>query len=254
MDAPGQSEVVDRPSIKAKPAPADAVFPEAGSGCIGVLMLDTRFARLPGDIGHPAAFGGRARRMVVPGASPREIVASAQDLRRTGAAARFVDAARQLQADGARAITTSCGFLVLLQDELSAAVGVPVVSSSLLQLPALLERERQVGVLTIDAQVLGREHLSAAGVPASRLQDVVVQGVDPAGEFATAILRNDPCMDADAACADVVAAAQALRARAPSLRVAVLECTNMPPHAAAVEAATGLRLLSLLDDPVLRGA
>jgi hypothetical protein len=33
----------------------------------------------------------------------------------------------------------------------------------------------------------------------------------------------------------------------------VLECTNLPPYAGAIEAATGLRLHSLLDWPLLRG-
>jgi hypothetical protein len=66
-------------------------------------------------------------------------------------------------------ITTSCGFLVLLQRELQAAVNVPVVTSSLLQLPALLGREPCVGVRAISAEHLGHEHLLSAGVPKARL-------------------------------------------------------------------------------------
>jgi hypothetical protein len=245
---------VDRLRIKANPAPPDAVFPGASAaGSVGILMLDTRFPRLPGDIGHPAAFGGRAHRLVVPGAYPRSIVATAADLRASGAAQRFAAAARELQALGVRAITTSCGFLVLLQHELAAAVDVPVVTSSLLQLPALLQAQAQVGVLTINAAVLGPGHLLAAGVPPDRLADVVIEGVDADGAFAGPILRNEPAMDTAAARADVVAAAVRLRGRAPGLRCAVLECTNMPPHAQAAAEASGLQLLSLHDDAVLRG-
>jgi len=140
---------------------------------------------------------------------------------------------------------------VLLQRELQAVAGVPVVTSSLLQLPALLEREPSVGVLTISAASLGDEHLLAAGVPVDRLGDVVVQGVDPQGEFASAILGNWPEMDLARASADVVAAAMQLQRRAPKLATVVLECTNMPPYADAVRAATGLRVLGLADSPVL---
>lgn len=217
-----------------------------------MLMLDTRFPRWHGDIGHPDSFGCRVRHAVVAGAWPASVVASAQALRASGLASRFIEQAQRLEAEGAFAITTSCGFLVLFQHELQAAVRVPVVTSSLLQLPALLRLHAQVGVLTISAAQLDSEHLRSAGVPASRLDDVVVQGLDPDGAFARPILANLPERDFDAAELEVVRAACALRARAPALRAAVLECTNLPPHAAAAAAASGLTLHSLLGEPRLR--
>ncbi len=241
-----------RVRIRAIPAPTDAVLPQAAGGFVGVLMLDTRFPRLAGDIGHPGSFGGAVRHRVVQGAVPLRVVTSAQALRESELGAAFIEAARELAAQGARALTTSCGFLVLLQDELQAAVPVPVVTSSLLHLPLLLAREQQVGVLTISAERLGEDHLLAAGVPRERLADVVVQGVDPEGPFARAILGNEPSMDVEGAARDVVQAALALHRRAPQLRSAVLECTNMPPHAQAARQASGLRLLSLFDDERLR--
>ena len=234
-------------SLSAIPGQADAVFPEAGQGFLGIVMLDTRFPRPPGDVGHPATFPVPVRQRVVQGALPRRVVASAEALRASGLAELFTDAMRRLEAEGARALTTSCGFLVLLQRQLQAAVRVPVVSSSLLQLPSALEREPQVGVLTISAEHLTDEYLRAAGVPAARMPDVVVQGVDPLGPFATAILGNLPTLDLAAAESDVVAAALALHRRAPGLRTIVLECTNMPPYTEAVRAATGCAVLSLLD-------
>lgn len=220
-------------------------------GFLGVVMLDTRFPRPPGDVGHPGAFGVPVRRHVVQGAWPGTIVQTAAGLRAAGVAPAFVRAVQALQAEGARAVTTSCGFLVLLQDELQAAARVPVVTSSLLQLPGLLARHHKVGVLTISAAALGPEHLLAAGVPANRLGGVVVQGVEPAGEFATAILGNRDTMDLERAGQDVVDAARALKLREPSLQSVVLECTNMPPYRQAVEAATGLKTWALTDDEKL---
>jgi hypothetical protein len=217
-------------------------------GFLGVVMLDTRFPRPPGDVGHPDAFGVPVRQRVVRGAWPGTIVRTAAGLRAAGVAPAFVHAVQALEAEGARAITTSCGFLVLLQDELQAAARVPVVTSSLLQLPGLLARQPKVGVLTISAAALGPEHLLAAGVPVNRLGDVVVQGVVPAGEFATAILGNHGAMDLERAGRDVVDAAMALKQREPSLQAVVLECTNMPPYRQALEAATGLKTWALTDD------
>jgi hypothetical protein len=224
------------------------VLPESGGGgFLGVVMLDTCFPRPPGDVGHPDTFGVPVRRRIVPGAVPRRVVASAASLLASGLHLRFVEAMQALEAEGACALTTSCGFLVLLQRELQAAVRVPVVSSSLLQLPALLQSQAQVGVLTISAEHLSGDYLLAAGVPQTRLGDVVLQGVDPQGEFASAILGNRPEMDIVQAGRDVVAAAVALRARAPGLRTLVLECTNMPPYAQAIREATGFEVRSLLD-------
>ena len=129
-----------------------------------------------------------------------------------------------------------------------------MVSSSLLQLPELLRAESRAGVLTISATGLDSAYLAAAGVGPQQLGQVVVQGVDAQGEFAGAILGNCVDFDQQAAQAEVVAAAVALKDRAPDLRTVVLECTNMPPYADAIRQATGLRVLSLVDSPVLRAA
>jgi hypothetical protein len=235
--------------ISASCGPADAVLPQAhpGDGLLGLVMLDTRFPRPPGDLGRADAWPWPVRCRVVQGAWPAEVVVSAQTLRASSLVPAFVQAMRELQGAGARAIVTSCGFLVLLQRELQQAVQVPVVSSSLLELPRLLAREKQVGVLTISVERLGQEHLLAAGVARERWDDVLVQGVDPQGEFASAILGNREQMDRPRAGADVVSAARALKARAPRLRTVVLECTNMPPYADAIREATGLEIVSLRD-------
>lgn len=228
-------------------APLGAVA-AGNTGFLGVVMLDTKFPRPPGDIGHPDSFSVPASRRIVRGAWPDKVVQSAAGLRAGRVVPAFVFVVRAMERDGAKAITTSCGFLVLLQKELQAAVKVPVITSSLMQLPGLLATQQKVGVLTISAGRLGLEHLRAAGVPKERLKDVVVQGVDPQGEFALAILGNRGSMDLEKAATDVVAAAIALKQREPSLNSVVLECTNMPPYRAAIEVATGLRTFALTDD------
>ena len=215
---------------------------------LGVVMLDTRFPRPLGDLGNPATWSVPVNVRVVRGIWPDKVVQSAAGLHAGRVGQAFVAVVQALVREGAVAVTTSCGFLVLLQKELQAGVRVPVQTSSLLQLPRLLAAQRRVGVLTIAAGKLGREHLRAAGVPRERLADVVIQGVDPKGEFATRILGNQPELDLEKARADVVAAAVALKAREPSLTDVVLECTNMPPYRAAVEEATGLKTWCLLDD------
>lgn len=200
------------------------------SGFLGVIMLDTRFPRPPGDIGAAETWvraGIPFQRRVVPGASARRVVQQ-QD---PALLAPFIQAAQSLAAEGARLITTSCGFLAAWQAQLQAAVGVPVITSSLLQCAGLA----RPGIVTFDADALHPALLRQAGVPAG----TPVEGLAPGCELQARILADDPVLDLAQAQADVVAAALRLVARQPQIQHLVLECTNMPPYRLAVQQATG---------------
>lgn len=197
---------------------------------LGVLMLETRFPRVPGDIGHPATFAHAVRYAVVRGASPQRVVREGDG----SLLAPFVEVGLGLAGHGVDAITTSCGFLVLFQRELQAALPVPVWTSSLL----LLAQLGSAGVVTVDAASLGPAHLQAAGAdPATP-----IEGLAAGCAFQRTLLDDEPTLDSADAEAQTVAAARRLVARHPGLTDLVLECTNMPPYADAVRAATGRRV------------
>jgi Asp/Glu/Hydantoin racemase len=202
---------------------------------LGVLMLETRFPRLVGDIGNPETFDFPVRYAVVRGASAQRVVRERDPL----LLQPFIDAGRELVHAGAGAIATSCGFLVLFQQALQDALSVPVWSSSLLLLPELqaaLPAGRSVGVVTVDAQAFGASHLSAAHVSI----ETPVEGLAPGCAFQRGLLEDEPTLDAESARTSTVAAARRLVARRRDVAALVLECTNMPPYAAAVRRATGL--------------
>jgi Asp/Glu/hydantoin racemase len=199
---------------------------------LGILMLEARFPRIPGDMGNAGTWGFPVQYRVVRGASPGRVVLRHAD----GLLGAFVDAARDLVAHGVDGITTNCGFLSLFQDELAAAVSVPVATSSLMQV-ALVNRRlppgRRAGILTISAATLTAEHLAKAGVP----EGTPVTGLE-GSTFARAILGDEEALDVAAAQAENVAAAGRLAAEGAS--AIVLECTNMSPYAAAIREASGL--------------
>jgi Asp/Glu/hydantoin racemase len=132
---------------------------------------------------------------------------------------------------GARLITTSCGFLAAWQAELQAAVDVPVLTSSLLQCTHL----SSPGIVTFDAASLHADLLLRAGVPAG----TPVQGLRPGCELQSRILNDDTVLDMQRASDDVVEAAVRLVAIHPEVKQVVLECTNMPPYRDGVAQATG---------------
>lgn len=200
------------------------------SAFVGVLMLDTRFPRPPGDIGAAQTYaraGIPVRFLTVAGASPVRVVQQAD----ASLIRPFVDGARRLAQEGAALVTTSCGFLASFQDALAAAVPVPVLTSSLLQAGSLA----RPGIVTFDAAALGPHILQAAGVPAG----TPVAGLQPGCEFHRRILANDTTLDFAEAQRDVVEAAERLVEQHPGIGNIVFECTNMPPYREAVARATG---------------
>ncbi|NCO20704.1 MAG: aspartate/glutamate racemase family protein [Rhodobacterales bacterium] len=209
---------------------------------VGLLMLDTRFPRIPGDVGNMASFNFPILARVVRGATPSRVVQQ----RAEGLLAAFIDAGRCLVADGVDGVVANCGFLALYQRELAAGIGVPVLSSSLMQVGmvnALLPAGRRAGVLTVSASALRPDVLAAAGVP----PDTPIGGTENGSEFTRVLLNDLPEMDVPAACADIVAAARGLCAAYPDLGALVLECTNMAPYGADITAATGLPTFSMVN-------
>lgn len=202
----------------------------AARGFVGVLMLDTRFPRPPGDVGSPHTYaraGMPVRFATVAGASAARVVGR-RDASLLGS---FIDAARELERDGATLITTSCGFLAAFQDAIAQAVRVPVITSSLLQVRDL----ESPGIVTFDAAALDRRILKAAHVPAG----TPFEGLRPGCELHRRILNDDETLDVREAERNVVDAAERLVRRHPETRSLVLECTNMPPYRDAVAQATG---------------
>ncbi len=192
-------------------------------------MLEARFPRIPGDVGNAGTWPFPVLYRVVKDASPDRVVRRGAE----GLLPAFIEAARELVATGADGITTNCGFLSVYQEEIAAAVGVPVATSSLMQAPmiqALLPPGRRVGILTISKATLSEAHLAAARVP----QGTPVQGTDGGREFTRVILGDEPELDIGAAEADLIEAGEALVAAHPDVGALLLECTNMCPYAAAL--------------------
>ncbi len=203
---------------------------------LGILMLDARFPRIPGDMGNATTWPFPVLYRVVRGASPERVVLQGA----RGLLDDFIAAAQDLVALGAEAITTNCGFLALFQAELAAAVRVPVATSSLMQVPwvqATLPPGKRVGVLTVSKASLTPAHLIAAGVPA----DTPIIGTEGGREFFRVLITAEK-QDLDVALAerDILTAGRELLAAHRDIGAIVLECTNMPPYAAALQAACGL--------------
>jgi hypothetical protein len=210
---------------------------------VGVLMLDTRFPRIPGDMGHAATFPFPVRYHRVPGADPDRVV-------RRGAAGllpAFIQGARALEGEGVGAITTNCGFLVTFQREIAASVRVPVFTSSLLLVPLvhrMLPAGKRVGIMTVSGATLGPEHLQGAGI--GNEIPIAVDGLETEKEFTRVLLDDELVLDVDLAREEQVRVARRLVALHPDVGAIVLECTNMPPYTADIQRETGLPVFDIV--------
>ncbi len=203
---------------------------------IGILMLDTVFPRIPGDIGHAGTFPFPVLYHRVRNASPTRVVREGDPALLEG----FVEGARQLEASGVLAITTGCGFLSLFQRQLAEAVRVPVFTSALMLVPMvsrMLGPDRAVGIMTVDSASLGPRHLRAAGI--TEEIPIVIAGLEKGQAFTHVLLDNRLELDVEAARREHIEAARDLVDRHPEVGAIVLECTNMPPYAASNREVTG---------------
>ncbi|GBC63889.1 aspartate/glutamate racemase family protein [Desulfonema ishimotonii] len=203
---------------------------------IGIIMLDTVFPRIPGDIGNAATFPFPVLYRIVRGASPQRVVKAADP----ALLGPFIEAARELEKEGVSAIATSCGFLAVFHRELTDAVRIPVFTSSLLQARtafSVIGKDRKVGVLTARRQSLTEQHLAGVGIEALPL---VIEGMETADEFTAVFIEGKTELDVEKCEGEMIAAAGRLIRAAPETGAIVLECTNMPPFARAVQRAVRL--------------
>ena len=208
-------------------------------GPLGILMLDTRFPRIVGDIGNKQSFDFPVIFRRMEGIGSADAVSAHPDRPRVLAALEAN--ARALADEGAVGLSTSCGFLALYQDDLAARSPVPVATSALLLIKQLVGRK--VGVITASARNLTAAHFAAVGAPT----DTPFVGLPEDSSFARTFIGNATTLDRDQVEREAVAAGRELLARHPGVDTIVLECTNLPPYKPALEEALGLPVFDVLD-------
>ena len=195
----------------------------------GILMLDTKWPRPPGDTGNAETWPFPVIYKVVPGASARVVIHE----QGRGLGQAFLDGAAELVKAGADGITTTGGFLAIFQDQLAAHVKVPVASSSLLQIPLvqrLLPPGKRVGVLSVHGDRITPEHWQACGAPL----DTPVAGTEGGREFTRVLLQDEIEMDYALAEQDILEAGEKLLKKHPEVGALVLECHNLAPYSRAL--------------------
>lgn len=206
---------------------------------VGIVMLDADIPRPLGDVGNPQSYPFAVEMAVCQGATSNQVVEHAAG----GLVPALTETARMLERNGVRAVSTCCGFLAIHQRELAAALHVPVATSSLLQVPMILQMlqpDQLVGVVTANGSTLGNEHLAAVGIGEHLQHRVQVIGLEKTQHLYPVLMGKNGHLDQKLAEDEVLLAVrQALKER-PRIGAFVMECTNLPPYSEAVRTMTGL--------------
>jgi len=211
-------------------------------------MLDTAFPRLSGDAGNADSYSMPVAIKVVNGVDSLDIVINAQPSDEI--VDKFCAAAQSLQTQGAKAIVSTCGFLVSVQNAIASSVTIPVMLSPLTLYPTIyaVVGNRPIGIITASKSCLGTLALGAAGIQS---KNVRIAGMEDCSIFSkTFIVQKElQCTNIDqvALQKSVVGKAQILVDEFPEVSAIILECGNLPPYANAIENAIGRPVFSILD-------
>jgi Asp/Glu/hydantoin racemase len=203
---------------------------------VGILMLETTFPRIPGDVGNPKTFPFPVLYQTVHGASPQKVVIEAD----AGLIDGFIDSGLSLVEKGVKVLTTSCGFLALFHRQLITALPVPVFTSSLLQVHlanSVIRSDQKIGIITANKKSLTEAHLAGVGI---QNYPLAIVGMEETQEFSAVFIGGKATLDERICQREMLSAANRLMRAHPDVGAIVLECTNMPPYADKVRRATGL--------------
>jgi len=205
---------------------------------IGIISAQWHIPFIPGDVNHAASFDYPVRYLPVevPGAAILRGEAAVE--RYTGT---IVAAARRLEAEGVRAITSNCGFFGLWQRAVADAVSVPVFMSSLLMVPfigSLIGTGRKVGVVVANSEGVTAQLRQAVGIGPD--EPAVIAGLESFQHFRSVVLQESGKLDSDVMAAEVTQACQELLIDHPEIGALLLECSDLPVYAHAVHEACGV--------------
>jgi hypothetical protein len=203
---------------------------------IGILLLDTSVPFIPGDVANATTYTLPVRFQKVEGFTVRRAIGKDPAMYD-----RLLEAAEILVGQGVRAVTGDCGFVGIHQKKLARKLPVPAFLSSLLQIPfisLLIGENAKVGIITADAQSLDAELLAAIG--GRDATNLVVGGLEDQPNFCAFAIQETGLLDAGAVEEEVVAVARRLIAQEPRIAAILLECSLLPPYAAAVQQAVNL--------------
>lgn len=203
---------------------------------IGILYLDDCwYPVIPGNVANLSTYDFPVRLKKVADCTTSRILKGDPELLNN-----IITAAQELEKEGARAISSACGFFGNFQKEVAAAVDIPVYLSSVIQIPWIrsgLKPNQKVGILTAYAKGMTRHLFESCGTYDE--DSCIIADLSGEPEF-SAIITNRGSFDNELVKKETVDAALKLVNDNPDIGAILLECSDLPPYAADIQRAVKL--------------
>ncbi len=203
---------------------------------LGLVQLRANLPMIPGNMGNYTTFD-------FPVLGREMNVKNVMDVMDPNTTKNFADgnveAAKWLELQGVSAIMAVCGFFGHYQKVVQARIDTPFFSSSLNMMPMIvtaLPRNKKVGVITANGPLLASgKAMENCGLSRElQASRVVVEGLQGYKEFDKA-MSLEGSYNAAGVEADILKATKRMLQRDKDIAVIMLECTELSPHAVAVQ-------------------
>ena len=144
-------------------------------------------------------------------------------------------AKHMVEFEGVRAICSACGFFGNYHKQVAEALDVPVAMSSLVQVPliqSIIGPSKKIGILTANGGAMNDDLFHSCGI--ERTDGLIVQDTLGTEEF-SAVVNMTGKFDNGKAKEEILECTRALMAQDDQIGAILLECSDMPPYAAAIQ-------------------
>lgn len=208
---------------------------------LGILIADTGHELALGNVQHAGTFQFPILYQVVRGLSPDALMRGDPSLTEP-----IRDAALALQALGVNAVVGACGSFANYQREVAAALDIPVFLSILLEVPLVLRAlgsSLKLGVIFARTSSFTARVKNSCGIEEDHRVVALEMADIPA--FGP-ILRSAGAVDSAALRSATIDLVRAAMAREPRIGAWLLQCSDLPPYAAAIRQETGLAVFDMV--------
>ncbi len=210
---------------------------------VGIILLDVHYPLLPGNVVNANTYSYPVRHMWVEGANQARMHSGDDTL-----LPELIKTAKQLELEGCRAVCGACGYFGHFQKRVADAVDIPVYLSSIIQVPwiaAGLKSSEKIGILCADGHNLTASLFAACHVSEADADRCVVKSAGHLPEF-SAFMERRGHFDNAKIRQELIALATELVTENSDVGAILLECSDMPPYAADIQAALNLPVFDFI--------
>ncbi len=210
---------------------------------VGIIYInDTNYPMVPGNVNNAYSYDFPVILRTVPSITQERVFAGDPTI-----ANDIIEMAQYLiQKEGIRALSSGCGFFGNFQKEIANALDIPVAMSPLVMtswIEALIKDSQKIGVLTANGAAITPKLLEQTGV--KNPDRLIIKDLRHEPEF-SCIMEYRGHFDNNGVCQEVVGKALEILEEDADIGAILLECSDMPPYAQAVQAATQLPVFDFI--------